>query len=94
MTPRRAARTDNNHAEIRDAIRATGRYCHDCSAYGNGFPDLLCFNDYMQVVLFEVKPIGGRLTEAELKFHASYPGPLFIVRTAEMALEYLGMRWE
>jgi len=91
---RRAARTDSNHAEIRDAIRAAGFFCHDCSSYGGGFPDLLCVNRYGQVILFEVKSPGGRLTEAERDFHATYPGLLYIVRSAEMAIEYLRMRWE
>jgi len=91
---RHAARVDNNHAEIRDAIRATGRYCFDCSAFGNGFPDLLCVNDYGQVVLLEVKTLRGKLTPAEIAFRDSYPGAWYLVRTAETAIDYLNMRWE
>ena len=91
---RRAARVDQNQAEIVEAIRDAGYFVTDTHALGNGFPDLLAVNHHGQVILFEVKTASGRLTEAELKFHRDYHGALYIVRSAEMALEYLGMRWE
>ena len=89
-----AKKTDNNQQEIMDALRAAGYYTLDMSRVGQGFPDLLCVNKAGQVVLLEVKTPGGRLTEAEQRFHAEYKGALYVVRSAEMALEYLGQRWE
>ena len=38
---RRAARTDANHATIRDALRSVGCSVADTSAVGQGFPDLV-----------------------------------------------------
>jgi len=93
LTPRHAARTDANQAEIIEAIRLAGYFVCNTSRLGEGFPDILCVNHQQQVILFEIKTAAGRLTEAELRFQRDYPGLLFIVRSAEMALEYLGMRW-
>ena len=91
---RYAAKTDANQSEIIAAIEKAGYYVHDCSRYGGGFPDLLCVNKYGQVVLLEVKTPGGTLTPAEMRFKGEYPGAYYIVRSAEAALDYLGMRWE
>lgn len=92
---RRAARTDANHAQIRDQLRKLGVYVWDCSGYGGGFPDLLCVIR-REVVLLEVKnpkapPCKRALTPDEKAFFAAYPGPVFVVTTVEQALEYLGM---
>lgn len=91
---RHAAKVDANQGEIVEAIRAAGYYVCDTHALGNGFPDLLCVNKHGQVILFEIKTPSGRLTHDELKFHHEFRGPLYIVRSAEMALEYLAMKWE
>jgi len=92
--PRHAARIDGNQQEIIDAIRTAGFYVCNTSRLGEGFPDILCVNRYGQVVLFEIKTAGGRLTQAEKDFHDVYPGALYIVRSAETAIDYLTMRWE
>ena len=86
-----ARRVDRNHAEIRDAIRKAGYYTFDTHALGCGFPDLLAVNKRGRVVLFEVKSPGEKLTTPEAIFRETYPGALFIVQTAEQALDYLGM---
>lgn len=51
---RRAAKTDANHAEIRQALRAAGWTVVDLSAVGRGVPDLLCAKQG-RIELVEVK---------------------------------------
>jgi hypothetical protein len=84
-----ARKVDRNHAEIRDAIRKAGYYVFDTHTQGCGFPDLLAVNKRGRVVLFEVKSPGEKLTTPEQIFRETYPGALFIVQTAEQAIDYL-----
>lgn len=90
---RRAAKVDDNHAAIRDALRAAGAWVRSTAALGNGFPDLLVFFR-SRFTLLEVKRLGppskARLTPAEEKFLADCPGPLYVVRTPEEALFAVG----
>ena len=86
---RRAAKVDANQGDIVAAIRKAGYYVFDTHKLGDGFPDILCVNKAGQVVLFEIKMPGGTLTKAEREFHASYTGALYIVRSAEQAIDYL-----
>jgi len=51
---RRAARTDGNHAEVRDGLRALGLKVFDSSALGRGFGDLVVSNG-AQLLIVEVK---------------------------------------
>lgn len=37
---RRAAKTDRNHAAVRDELRALGWTVEDCASFGEGWPDL------------------------------------------------------
>lgn len=63
---RRAAKTDNNHAHIRDQLRANGRAVWDCSKFGDGFPDLVV--GYRgSIFLMEVKSEDGQLTPKQHK---------------------------
>jgi hypothetical protein len=55
----------------------------DC---GKGIPDLLAVRNRL-VTLLEVKMPGEKLTPAEEKFHAEYPGEIAIVYSAEEAIE-------
>ena len=84
-----ARKVDRKHAEIRDAIRKAGYFCHDCARFGGGFPDLLAVSKSGRVILFEVKSPGEKLTPAEDIFRVGYPAALFVVQTAEQAIEYL-----
>lgn len=68
---RRKARTDRNHAEIRDVLRARGFEVIDCSRVGSGFPDLLIAR-HGRLDLVEVKdgtkpPSARALTADEQK---------------------------
>lgn len=73
---RRAAKVDDNHAEIRAAFRALGAEVVDCSHVGEGFPDLLV-GWRGRVLLVEVKdgskPVRlQKLTPAQTVFHAGW----------------------
>lgn len=68
-----ARRVDANQSDIVDALRAVGCFVHDCSAIGDGFPDLLCARAG-RLWLVEVKdgskpPSERRLTPAQHEFH-------------------------
>jgi hypothetical protein len=71
----RAARTDANHAEIREGLRQCGRRVFDTSRLGQGFPDLLVLTASGRLVLLEVKMPGKGLTPDELQFFATWAPP-------------------
>ena len=77
-------RRDNNHAEIRDALRSR-YFVWDMADVKNGFPDLLVVSTLDWVVLLEVKLPGEKLTPKEVEFHKNYPAPLHIVHSVEEA---------
>jgi len=87
---RRAARTDRNHAEIRDCLRKMGVKVFDTSRLGGGFPDLVACHRG-RVYLFEVKMPGCKLTPDEVEFHREYDGYVSIVYSVEDALIELGL---
>ncbi len=67
---RHAKRTDNNHAQIREALRNAGYDVLDLSRCGNGVPDLSVRVSPFVAVLLEVKdgskpPSAQKLTAAE-----------------------------
>jgi len=90
-------RRDGNHALIRDGLRQLGYDVEDTADLGDGFPDLLVVTkqgfvlldkkSYGFIILLEVKMPGQKLTPKEAKFHARFPGPLYVVRSLEMAVE-------
>ena len=90
----RAAKTDMNHAEIRDGLRALGVFVvdtHAAAKYVPGFPDLLAWTRKVGWQLLEVKTATGTLTDAEEQFHDVCPGPVWIVRTLEGAARIMGL---
>ncbi|GAP66813.1 hypothetical protein MBSD_n2128 [Mizugakiibacter sediminis] len=71
---KRAARTDANHADVKNALRAIGCYVVDCAHVGAGFPDLVCAWRGKWVFI-EVKdgakvPSARKLTPDQTIFHA------------------------
>lgn len=95
---RRAAKTDRNHAEIRDALREAGCGIVDLSAVGSGVPDLLVhapafpFTTYLLEVKDSRKPPSERkLTPAQQEFHGRWRGPVRVVTTVEEALKAVGL---
>jgi len=90
---RRAARTDRNHAEIRDGLRACGVIVKDTSNVGGGFTDLVAAYRG-RVHLIEVKMPGEKLTPAEEKFHGEFADCadcLHVVYSLEDALYAVGV---
>ena len=79
-----AKRTDGNHAEIRDAMRAAGAEVEDLSGSGKGMPDTLVYTSDGRLLLVEIKMLKGTLTAAQVRFHARFP--VHIVRSVEDAL--------
>ena len=83
--PRRARRTDSNHAEIRDGLRQAGADVTDLSGIGGGIPDLI-------VEMFGVrawvdcKAAGGRETKAQLELWPRLPGAVFVAHDVEEAV--------
>ena len=73
-----------------DALRAAGWQVFDTHRVGRGFPDLCCAKDG-ETVLVEVKSQLGCFTPGELEFHREWRGGrMYVVRSAEDALERLG----
>lgn len=96
---RRAAKRDDNHAEIRDALRKAGCGVVDLGAVGNGCPDLLAHGPTWphRMALLEVKdsakaPSARKLTKDQQDFHAKWRGPIWVVTTPTEALEAMGIR--
>jgi hypothetical protein len=84
---RRAPRKDANHRRVGERFRVLGFEMEDTSGVGNGFGDWLGASKRTGwTFMIEVKdgdkpPSARKLTPAEEKFHARWPGPLFIVET-------------
>lgn len=91
---RRAARTDSNHADVRDALRALQIHVEDTSRVGQGFPDLLAAHRG-RVVAVEVKdgskpPSARTLTPDEQRWRARWEaagGRYAVVETIDQAIQ-------
>jgi len=78
---RRHGRKDGNHAELERVLRQLGYLVFDCSAVGDGFPDLtVCRAGRVQ--LLEVKAPGGTLTAEQQRF-MQLGWPVTIVRSLD-----------
>ena len=82
---RRAARVDQNHAEVVDALRKAGCSVVSLAAIGKGCPDLLAARSG-RTVLLEVKLPKGKLNDEQSDFHAAWLGEIATVRSAEEAI--------
>ena len=87
---RRRARTDGNHGQIVEALRAAGCTVQSLAAIGDGTPDLLVGVDGRNL-LVEVKdgsksPSRRRLTDDERTWHAAWAGQVVVVATVAEAL--------
>jgi hypothetical protein len=91
---RRAAKVDRNHGEIADALTQCGAWVIDCSAVGQGFPDLLV-SHRGRLLMVEVKdgkkpPSARKLTPSQEVFHARAAAngvPVHVVASLEQAIE-------
>lgn len=72
---RYAARTDQNHKEVTQALRSCGWTVIDTSRVGHGFPDLLAFQRgavrFIEVKDGTLPPSRRVLTTDERAFHAA-----------------------
>jgi len=90
---RRAARVDENQPDIVRALRKTGICVQPLHAVGSGCPDLLC--GYRgRNILIEIKnpekPVGDqRLTPDQVDWHAHWLGEVYVVMTAEEAINVI-----
>lgn len=85
----RAKKIDLTHHAIANQIRAIGYSVLSLAPIGRGVADLLVANGGF-AALVECKSKGGRLTEDQKRFHASWKGLILTVYTPEEAEEKLG----
>ena len=88
---RRAAKSDANQPDIVAALRAVGALVFHTHQVGQGFVDLVVlFRGYVHLI--EVKTQGGKLTEPEKRWHASWGDSEYvhIVYDVHEALEAIG----
>jgi len=83
-----AKKTDDNHREIVEELRAAlpEATVHDASGTGRGFPDIVvgfAGRNYLFEIKDPAKPISKRsLTEPQKKFHDSWQGQVSIAHSA------------
>jgi hypothetical protein len=84
---RKYGRRDNNHADIRKALRDIGWKVQDLGGQGQGCPDLLV-GAFGINVLLEVKGVGDEddLTPDERDWHVAWLGQADVVSSAEDAI--------
>jgi hypothetical protein len=91
---RRAARTDDNQAAIVQALRAVGATVQSLAAVGAGCPDLLVGyrgSNHLLEVKDLAKPASARkLTEDQVRWHATWRGQRLVVESVEDALVAIG----
>ena len=85
---RRRAKVDRNQPEVTAALRAAGWKVRPLHMVGEGWPDLCAAQDDINV-LVEVKMPGEKLTPAEEKFWAEWPGPKEIAYSGQDAVDKL-----
>lgn len=85
LVARRAAKTDETHAEIRDALRKAGCGVFSLGVIGNGVPDL-CVGYGGYVALVECKTGKRGLRESQIEFIKNWPGVVIVARTGEEAV--------
>lgn len=93
---RRAAKVDENQAEIVAALRVVGCSVLPLHAVGQGCPDLLVAPRNGEMVLLEVKdgakpPSARKLTPDQVEFHASWRGRIVVVCSVREAMEAVGI---
>lgn len=90
---RRAARTDDNQAEIVAALRKIGATVQPLHTVGKGCPDLLvCFRRklYLMEIKDGAKPASERrLTDDQARWIGEWGGPVQIVKSPEDAIASL-----
>ena len=86
---RRAAKVDSTQPAIVDALRKRGAKVWSLATVGRGFPDLLVMVPGMGSrgwFLLECKTPGGKLTPAQVEWHAANDGVAHVVESPEEAI--------
>lgn len=87
---RRAAKTDDNQAEIVAALRKIGASVQPLHAVGQGCPDILVgwrgFNTILEIKDGKKPPSARKLTPDQEKWHAAWMGQVTVVETVEQAI--------
>ena len=91
------AKTDSNHAEIRDGLRSIpGVTVADTSSAGHGFPDLVVGfqkQNYLIEIKDGSKTVSRRkLTPDQVEFHNAWKGQICTVCNFDEALEVIGIK--
>ena len=82
---RRAARIDQNHQAIVEALRASGWRVWSTARQGGGYPDLTAYKPATGVLrLIEVKAGKGKLRHSQSEFHNLFP--VSVLRSVSDAL--------
>jgi hypothetical protein len=82
------AKTDENQADIVEALRKRGFQVVLMHSVGRGFPDTIVAKD-RKMKLVEIKAQKGRLTDSQTVFHSNWVGPCIeIIRSVEEALRF------
>lgn len=89
---KQAAKIDATQPGIVAALRAAGWGVLSLAALGNGAPDLLVAR-HGCAGLIECKSRGGRLTDLQRAFAATWPGNVGVAYSPEEALD-LVWKWE
>jgi hypothetical protein len=93
---RYAARADRNQPEIVAALRNVGVSVQPLHTIGRGIPDLLCSfggRTFLIEIKDPTKPkLDRQLTDAQKKWHAAWPGEIFVVETVDEALAAAGFK--
>lgn len=87
--PRWAAQVDSNQKIIVEALRKAGYHVTPLHRAGGGVPDLIASKPWIMRFL-ETKVKKGKLTPAQVEFHAKWTGPTIgIPRSPEEALDFM-----
>lgn len=92
----RAARVDDNHVAVVEALRKAGAMVQSLAGVGDGVPDLL-IGIRGKLALFEIKdgsksPSRRKLTPDQVKWHEQWAGyPVCTVDCVEAALRMLAV---
>lgn len=82
----RAYRVDSNQKDIVNALRETGYSVQHLHSVGAGCPDILVGINGINI-LIEIKEVEGKLTPAQVVWHAAWQGQVNIAKNKQEAIE-------
>lgn len=92
---RRAARTDENHVEVTNALRKVGATVASAHQMGMGFPDLVVGyrgKNFLMELKDGNKPAWERkLNKMQVKWHEDWRGQVCVVESVDEALQVIGV---